>query len=642
MNNAESRTHESAMVNFQSMLARVREHFNPPPDITISEWAMRNRTLPKGTTSRPGPFRPEVFQIEMMNVILDPNVHEIVVMKSTQVGFTDAVLLNDIGYYIDSDPKPLMLVYPTIDNAKDKGKKVITPMIDACPALRHKIRSATSRRPGNTLALKEFPGGFLKLTGANSGAGLRSDPLPLVFFDEIDGYPLDVEGEGDPIAIGSRRTDAYPDFKIVKGSTPAKPKGVSPIERDFLRSDMRRFFVPCPFCNHEQVLWWKDPVTKEYRLVYETNADHQVVPGSVAFLCAACKKRIPERFKQQMLNGGKWIAEMPGRPIVGFHINALYSPWRENWPALAQEWHEANQEKNVEKLRAFINLRLGETWEEESDAVEAIALKSRLEAYKAEVPDGVGLLTASVDVQNDRLECVVKGWGDKEESWLIAYQQLFGDPGQEEVWNELDSFLVSTWEHESGQKVKLSCTMIDSGGQHTDSVYRFVRARQNRKVFALKGSSESGKEILGKFSVNNQYRVKLWSIGTDTAKDRIFARLKIPTAGPAFMHLPDFIEEEYLLQLTAEKAVRRYRRGRGTIREYVKTRARNEALDLEVYALAALYVLGQAVIRKLGEMAAALRLPPTEPGGGQEGGSGGSSGGPGRAGDGSSWVQGWR
>jgi phage terminase large subunit GpA-like protein len=184
--------------------------------------------------------------------------------------------------------------------------------------------------------------------------------------------------------------------------------------------------------------------------------------------------------------------------------------------------------------------------------------------------------------------------------------------------------------------------MIDSGGQHTDSVYRFVRARQGRKIFALKGSSESGKEILGKFSVNNQYRVKLWSIGTDTAKDRIFARLKIPSPGPAFMHLPDFIEEEYLLQLTAEKAVRRYRRGRGTIREYVKTRARNEALDLEVYALAALYVLGQAVIRRLGEMAAELRLPPTEPSGGQEGGSGGSSGGPGRAGGGSSWVQGWR
>jgi phage terminase large subunit GpA-like protein len=433
------------MVNFQAMLARVREHFLPPPDITISEWAIRNRTLPKGTTSRPGPFRPEVFQVEMMDALLDPLVHEVVIQKSTQVGFTDAVLLNIIGYYIDADPRPIMYVLPTIDNAKDKGKKAITPMIDSCPVLRKKIKPPTSRRAGNTLALKEYPGGFLKLTGANSGAGLRSDPVPVVLFDEVDGYPLSVEGEGDPIAIGTRRTDAYPDFKIVKGSTPAKPKGVSPIEQAFLLSDMRRFFVPCPFCNHAQVLWWKDPVTKEYRLVYETNADHQIVPGSVAFLCAGCKKRIPERFKQQMLNAGKWVAEMPERPIVGFHINALYSPWRENWLALAQEWHEANQEKNVEKLRAFINLRLGETWEEDSDAVEAIALKARLEAYKAEVPDGVGLLTASVDVQSDRLECVVKGWGDKEESWLIAYQQLFGDPGQEEVWNELDSFLLSTW-----------------------------------------------------------------------------------------------------------------------------------------------------------------------------------------------------
>jgi len=178
---------------------------------------------------------------------------------------------------------------------------------------------------------------------------------------------------------------------------------------------------------------------------------------------------------------------------------------------------------------------------------------------------------------------------------------------------------------------------------HTDSVYRFVRARQFRKIFALKGSSEAGKEILGKFSINNQYRVKLWLIGTDTAKDRIFARMKIPAAGPGYMHLPDFAEDEYLAQLTSEKAVRRYRRGKGTIREYIKTRARNEALDLEVYALAALYVLGQATIRKLGEYAEALRAKPTDPPKGGSGGQqGGQGGGPGRPGGGSSWVQGWR
>jgi len=641
----EAQTHQSAKANCQVFLDRVYGHWDPPPDITISEWAIRHRILPKGTTSRPGPFKPETFQVEMMDCILDPNVHEVAIMKCTQVGYSDAVLNNVIGYYISCDAKPIMMVQPTIDNAKDYGKKRITPMIEACGALRGLIRPPTSRRAGNTLALKEFPGGFLKLTGANSGAGLRSDPVPIVLFDEVDGYPIDVEGEGDPIAIGTRRTDAYADYKIVKGSTPAKPKGISPIERDFLRSDMRRFFVPCPFCTLMQVLWWRDPATKEYRLSYETDADHQVNPATVAFVCAGCKAKIPERYKQQMLNAGKWIAEMPGRPVVGFHINALYSPWRENWFALAQEWHEANREKNAEKLKAFINLRLGETWEEDGDAIEAITLKSRLEPYQAEVPDGVGLLTASVDVQGDRLEAVVKGWGEKEESWLIAYQQFWGDPGQQQVWDELDLFLLGTWEHGSGQKVKIASTMIDSGGSHTDSVYRFVRPRQARRMFALKGSSETAKEILGKFSTNNQYHVRLFIVGTDTAKDRIFARLKIPAPGPGYMHLPDFIEEEYLAQLTAEKAVRRYKRGRGTVREYVKIRSRNEALDLEVYALAALYVLGQATLRRLGELAEGMKKPPQGPDGGNTGGSGGNPGAGGRpsgGGRGSNWVQGWR
>lgn len=648
----EVQSHPSALSNLDAVRLRALALYEPPPDITISEWAINNRVLPKGTTSRPGPFKPEKFQVEMMNVILDPAVHEVVIQKSTQVGYSDAVINNICGYFIDADPKPIMLVQPTIDNAKDYGKKRITPMIEHCPALREKIKPPTSRRAGNTLALKEFPGGFLKLTGANSGAGLRSDPVPVVLFDEVDGYPLDVDGEGDPIAIGTRRTDGFADWKIVKGSTPAKPKGISAIERDFLRSDMRRFRVPCPFCGHRQALRWSEPIDpknpeagKKYRLVYATDSDDLVDAASVAYLCEGCQKKIPERYKQQMLNAGEWVAEFPERPVVGFHINALYSPWRENWSALAQEWHEANKEGNPEKLKAFINLRLGETWEEQGDSVEAVTLKSRLESYQAEVPAGIGVLTAAVDVQSDRLEVVVKGWGAGEESWLIAYQQIFGDPGQESVWTDLDGFLATAWETAAGRVVRVSSTMIDSGGLHTDSVYRYVRARQHRRVFALKGSSESGKEILGKVSTNNKYRVRLYIVGVDTAKDRIFARMKIPAAGPGYMHLPDFAEDEYLAQLTSEKAVRRYRRGKGTIREYIKTRARNEALDLEVYSLAALYVMGQQTVRRLGALAAALGEPPTEPEPGQGGGSGGAQGGQGgttrRSGRGSSWVQGW-
>jgi phage terminase large subunit GpA-like protein len=646
MEMSQTQTHPNALLRWQERRGRAHERFLPPPDLTISEWAIANRVMPKGTTSRPGPFRPEKFQVEMMDAILAPAVHEIVVVKSTQMGYSDGVLNNVIGYYIQADPKPIMMVQPTIDNAKEYGKKRITPMIEACPALRERIKPPTSRRAGNTLALKEFPGGFLKLTGANSGAGLRSDPVPIVLFDEVDGYPLDVEGEGDPLEIGTRRTDAYADYKIFKGSTPAKPRGISRIERDFERSDKRRFFVPCPFCKFFQVLWWRDPETKEYRLYYELDSSGQVIDDSVAFVCHQCKGKISERFKQRMLDDGYWKPEFPGRAIVGFHLNALYSPWRANWAALAREWKAATHEKNPDLLKAFINLRLGETWEEEAESVEQITLKQRMEPYKAEIPTGVGLLTAAVDVQGDRLECVVKGWGAGEESWLIAYQIFFGDPGQEQVWMEADVFLSGQWAAESGRTAKISCVMIDSGGLHTDSVYRFVKARQHHRVFALKGSSEAGKEILGKFSTNNQYRVKLFTIGTDTAKDRIFARLKIPAPGPGYVHLPDWIEEEYLAQLTAEKAIRRYKRGRGVVREYIKTRSRNEALDLEVYNLAALYVLGQATLRRLGDMAEALNSPPD----GTQGGPGKPSGGEGpggagpnvRSGKPSGWVYGWK
>jgi phage terminase large subunit GpA-like protein len=633
----------AALVEYEKRIKTALQLFAPPELISVSEWAHRNRIMEKGTTSRPGRFRPEKFQIEMMDVILDPHVHEVVVKKSTQVGYSDAVLNNIVGYYIDVDPRPIMLVQPTIDDAKKYGKLRIAPMIESTPTLRSKIRDKVSRRSVNTLALKEFSGGFLKLTGANAGSGLRSDPVPIVLFDEVDGYPLDVEGEGDPIEIGTRRTDAFSDYKIVKGSTPAKPKGFSTIEKAFDRSDQRLFHVPCPFCGFMQPLLWRDPTTKDYRLTYAVNDEGEVIRESVGYLCANCKKKIPEYMKQGMSDAGAWVPTFPGRSVVGFYINALYSPWRENWHQLAQEFYEANAERNPEKLKAFVNLRLGETWEEQGDSLESHQLKSRVEAYAGDVPNGIGLLTASVDVQGDRLECVVKGWGDREESWLIAYQQFFGDPGAADVWDEVDEFLLTEFQHQSGKTVGIFATMIDSGGHHSDSVYRFVKARQSRRVFALKGSSEAGKEILGKFSVNNAYRVKLFTIGTDTAKDRIFSRMKLPAPGPGYMHLPNWIEDEYLAQLTAEKRIRKVQKGTGKItRTYVKTRARNEALDLEVYALAALYTAGQWRLRKLGELAEELAAPPEKPKPQDPGGDQGPQSPPKwGSGIGGGWVQRW-
>ena len=585
-------SHPSALDELNKAKERVRHLWAPPPDLTVSQWAEANRIMPKGTTSRPGPWRSEVYQRGIMDALCDPLVNEVVWMKSTQVGASE-ILNNIIGYFIDLDPKPMMMVQPTETNAKDYGRKRITPMIQACPKLRDKVREAKTRQGGNTLTLKEFPGGFLKLTGANSGAGLRSDPVPIVAFDEVDGYPDDVNGEGDPIEIGSRRTDQFPDFKLFKVSTPAKPKGLSRIERDYERSDQRRFHVPCPHCGHEQVLWWRDPRTKEHRLVWEVDADGQVVQSSVRYVCANCKKGITERHKQGMLDRGRWIAAHPGRPVVGFHINALYSPWKENWHTLAQEWVDAQE--NREALKAFINLRLGETWEEQGETQDKDSLKERLAPYAAEVPGNVACLTMAVDVQDNRLEAVVKGWAPGEESYLIAYEVFWGDPSADPgVWEDVEALRTREWTRADGLKMQVAVTVVDSGGHHTDAVYDFVQPRQNlrARVFAVKGVEFNSKPVLAAEGTTKRSAVRLYTIATHQAKDRIFSRLKIPQPGPGYMHLPEWTTDEYLAQLTGEKRIvvtNKRTRTKKTV--WVKTHTRNEALDLEVYNLGALFIL---------------------------------------------------
>src|ERR1051325_1277353 len=262
-------THPTAIAEFESCLARVYSLFGPPPDMKISEWAEKYRILPEGTSPRPGKLRLEKFQKEILDAPLEDNVHEIVVKKSTQLGVTDAIIFSYIGYHIHLDPKPMIYVQPTIENAKDKGKKVITPMINANPVLAERVLPATSRRGGNTLRLKHFPGGFLKLAGANSPNDLKSDPVPIIVYDEEDGYPDDAGKQGDPSEQGSRRTDSYHDYTIWHVSTPAKPKGFSTIETAFEESDQRYFHVPCPFCSHKQPLLWRDPETRAYNMIYQ-------------------------------------------------------------------------------------------------------------------------------------------------------------------------------------------------------------------------------------------------------------------------------------------------------------------------------------------------------------------------------------
>jgi phage terminase large subunit GpA-like protein len=326
-------------------------------------------------------------------------------------------------------------------------------------------------------------------------------------------------------------------------------------------------------------------------------------------VCSACGERVEERHKTEMLQQGEWRPTAKSETCTaGFHLSALYSPlgWK-SWAQCAAEFLRAKEDPF--RLKTWVNTVLGETWEERGDSVEAGSLMARVERFAAEVPTGVGALVAAVDVQGDRLEVVVKGYGAEEESWLVAFTQIHGDPARQPVWLELDKFLSQVFEHESGQKLRIQCTVVDSGGAHTEHVYRYARARLGRRVFAIKGGNIAGRPLVERPSVHNRYRVPLFVLCVDTGKDIVLSRLRITSPGPGFVHLPEWVDEEYLAQLTAEKAIRKYVKGRGAVREWVKLRERNEALDLEVYALAALYILGPAVVRSLPARAARLARP---------------------------------
>ncbi|HXE90736.1 MAG TPA: phage terminase large subunit family protein [Terriglobales bacterium] len=602
---------------------RSRAHLLAPPARaeSVSQWAERNRILPKGRTHRPGPWLTESYQREIMDCILDPAVRRITLRKSTQVGGSE-VMNNVIGYFIDADPKPIMLVQPTSETAKDYSNERIAPLIEHSPALRSKVRTATSRRAGNTVRLKRFPGGYLKITGANSGAGLRSHPIAVLLLDEVEAYPLDVNKEGDPVEIAERRTETFDDAKIFLASTPARPRGLSRIDAEYDASSQGLFHLPCPFCGFEQPLWWRDPDSDPehpvYRLVFERDGQGAVIPESVRYLCTQCGQGIDEKHKARMLAAGRWIHRRPERTAHrGFHLNALYSPWKPIWAELAERWVAAKD--NPEKLRAFVTLSLAETWDAAAqNPVEAPVLRSRAkeEKYPAQVPRGGCVLVAAADVQHNRIEVQVKAFGPGEESWLVDYQVFWGNPGievdpatQVNVWEQLDHYLLREWEHECGLRLRPAIVLIDSGA-HADSVYDFVLPRQFslRRIYACKGVDHLSRPGLVQESSTRKANIRLWLVDTYAAKDRIFARLNIPKPGPGYIHLPDWVTDDYLQQLTSERKITvRDKRTRTPRSIYVQTYARNEALDLEVYCHAGLWLLqnllAPALYRDLGALA---------------------------------------
>lgn len=573
----------------------------PDPDHTVDQWADNYRFLSQRASAEPGRWRtsrtPYLAEI-MAELSPSSSTEEVVFVAGAQVGKSE-LGMNWLGFIMHMAPGPVMAVQPTIDMAKRFSKQRVAPMVEETPVLRNLVSENKSRDDSNTMLAKTFPGGFLLLTGANSPTGLRSTPIRYLFADEIDAWPLDVGGEGDPLQLAIKRTTTFSRRKIYKCSTPTT-KDTSRIEREFLNTDQRRYFVPCPHCDHMQFLKWSN--------IKWTDEN----PDSAAYLCEApdCGALIDERHKTDMLARGEWRATAPQNASprsAGFHISALYSPlgWK-SWAGIVREFLEAKGDASL--LKTWVNTVLGESWEDEYSAkLNADGLESRVELYQPGVaPAGVLLITAGVDVQDDRLEITRYGWGRNEEVWTIDHERIYGDPAKPELWKQLDEVLFAKIEHEIAEALPITVMAIDSGGHYTNEVYNYARERRKYGVIPIKGQSQRNKPIIGKPSkvdVNTKgvvlkNGVELYPVGSDTAKTTIYARLKNAEAGPGAYHFHGALGSEFFAQLTAEKQIIRYVKG-FPVREWTKKPGtRNEVLDCAVYALAALHFLYMRYSRK--------------------------------------------
>ncbi|MBL0143846.1 MAG: phage terminase large subunit family protein [Betaproteobacteria bacterium] len=579
-----------------------REGMTPDPLLTVSEWSDRHRMLSSKASAEPGRWR--TSRTPYLKAIMDclsptSPVERVVFMKGAQLGATE-MGSNWIGYVIHHAPGPMMAVWPTVEMAKRNSKQRIDPLIEESGVLAELIAPARSRDSGNTILAKEFRGGVLVMTGANSAVGLRSMPVRYLFLDEVDGYPVDVEGEGDAISLAEARTRTFARRKIFIVSTPTI-SGASAIEREFEASDQSRYFVPCPHCSHRQWLRFE-------QLRWEKGK-----PETAAYVCESCDEVIAEHHKTWMLEHGEWRAMVPenGAKTAGFHLSSLYSPvgWR-SWREIATAWEAAvNKETgSAAAIKTFKNTELGESWVEEGEAPDWQRLIERREDYPpGTVPAGGLLLVGGADVQKDRIEASIWAFGRGKASWLVEHRVLMGDTAREAVWKHLGALIAEQWTHASGATMPLARFALDTGFA-TQEAYAFVRASRDSRLMAVKGVSRGAALIGTPLAVDvsqggKRLRrgIKVFSVAVGIAKLEFYNNLRkvadvqedgVTIRYPAaFVHLPQ-VDAEFIQQLCAEQLVTRRDRNGFAHREWQKMRERNEALDCYVYARAAACAAG--------------------------------------------------
>ena len=561
----------------------------PLPKMTVSEWADRYRMLSSGISAEPGKWKTSraPYQKEIMDAFTQANVKRVIVKSASQIGKSD-IMNNVIGRFAHLDPCAVMMIQPTIEMAQDYSKSRISPMIRDTKALSSLFFDVKSRDSNNTILSKIFPGGRLIMCGANSPAGLASRPIRILLADEVDRFPVSAGTEGDPVDLAAKRTTTFWNAVIGMFSTPTN-EGASRIEIEYLSGTQEEWQHECPNCGEYHLLRYTDMAVD-----YDGEGKNIII-HSVKWRCPDCGFEFTEA--QMKRTKKKYVAQNERaleNGIRSFHVNCFASPWL-SWKEVMKEWLMAKGKPDRE--RVVMNTRFGETYRMPGAFEDETIFLRRREKYGAELPDGVLMLTASVDTQDNRLEYEVCGWGRDEESWGIVKGVILGEPDKARTWQELDEVLDHVYTFADGSGLKVLRTFIDSGGHYTSDVYAYCTANFNKQRFAIKGQGGPGIPLNYKIGRASGSKIPLCMLGVDDGKQSVMNRLAVEVRGAQYCHFPKDesdlpnmphrgYDDLYFKGIISEHK-RIVKRG-GQIREVWEPTqgVRNEPLDLRVYNLA--------------------------------------------------------
>lgn len=519
---------------------------------------------------------------EPMDCANDKTVRSVCLMWASQTTKT-TTLENVLGYFVASDPAPILLVQPTVEMAQAWSKERFNATVRDTPVLRDIISDPKSRDAGNTIQLKTFPGGNIAIIGANAPAGLAGRPRRVVLLDEVDRYPASAGTEGDPVLLAIRRTESFWNSVIFMTSTPTV-KGASRIEAEYEQTDKRKWFCPCPKCGHRQTLEWRQVKWDEGK------------PETARYECEKCEGRWTDAERVEAIRAGQWQPTAPFTGKRGYFLNGICSPFKPK-RGFASKLHQAAVEfleakaGGPEQLKTWTNTFLAETWEEAGEKIDVGEIAARVENYKPdELPNEVALIVGGADVQKDRIEVEWVGVGDADETWGVDAVQIIGDTEKPETWQRLSHECERRFKRQDGVELRPVAIAIDI--HFRPKMAREWCARHGTRILAWPVFGIGGEQTdLTVKRFNKNWGQDTWSIATNQAKDVIFSRLKIDVPGPRYCHFPRHYKDAWFGQLTAEKAVTRFTKGFPK-RIYEKASgARNEALDMRVYLLACLEIL---------------------------------------------------